>query len=110
MVQAIRLISSSGCFSRLPLRSPTDSDSACRFQPRSWRRTGGASGCTRERRGLRNFVFVFRFRPDEGAVSGPIVFVVDDEAAVRDALAEMLTVFGFNVETHDSADSLLAAL
>jgi len=43
-------------------------------------------------------------------MSGPTVFVVDDEAAVRNALGEMLTVFGFKVETYDSADSLLAAL
>jgi len=44
------------------------------------------------------------------AVSGLTVFIVDDEAAVRDALGEMLTVFGFKVETYDSADSFLAAL
>jgi two-component system response regulator FixJ len=43
-------------------------------------------------------------------VSGPTVFVIDDQKAVRDALAEMLSVFGFTVETFASADGFLAAL
>ena len=43
-------------------------------------------------------------------MSGPIVFLIDDQKAVRDALAEMLSVFGFDVETYPSADSFLAAL
>jgi two-component system response regulator FixJ len=42
-------------------------------------------------------------------VSGPTVFVIDDEMTVRDALGEMLSVFGFKVETYSSADSFLAA-
>jgi two-component system, LuxR family, response regulator FixJ len=42
-------------------------------------------------------------------VSGPTVFVIDDQKAVRDALGEMLNVFGFTVETYESADSFLAA-
>jgi two-component system response regulator FixJ len=37
------------------------------------------------------------------------VFVIDDQQAVRHALAEMLRVFGFTVETYDSATSFLAA-
>ena len=37
------------------------------------------------------------------------VAVIDDHAAVRDALGEMLSVFGFNVERHDSALTFLAA-
>jgi two-component system, LuxR family, response regulator FixJ len=44
------------------------------------------------------------------ALPGPTIFVVDDQKAVRDALGEMLSVFGFTVETYASADSLLAAL
>jgi two-component system sensor kinase FixL len=44
------------------------------------------------------------------ALSGPTVFVIDDQKAVRDALREMLSVFGFSVETYESADSFLAAL
>jgi len=36
--------------------------------------------------------------------------VIDDQKAVRDALREMLSVFGFSVETYESADSFLAAL
>jgi two-component system, LuxR family, response regulator FixJ len=42
-------------------------------------------------------------------VSGPTVFVIDDQKAVRNALGEMLSVFGFKVETYASADSFLAA-
>jgi len=41
---------------------------------------------------------------------GPTVFLIDDQKAVRDALGEMLSVFGFEVETYASADSFLAAL
>ena len=40
-------------------------------------------------------------------MSGPTVFVIDDQKAVRDALAEMLSVFGFAVETFPSADAFL---
>jgi two-component system, LuxR family, response regulator FixJ len=36
--------------------------------------------------------------------------VIDDQAAVRDALGEMLRVFGYTVRTFDSADGFLAAL
>jgi two-component system response regulator FixJ len=36
------------------------------------------------------------------------VFVIDDQHSVRHALAEMLGVFGFTVETYDSATSFLA--
>ena len=38
----------------------------------------------------------------------PIVFVIDDQASVRHALGEMLSVFGFGVETFESADAFLA--
>jgi len=41
---------------------------------------------------------------------GPVVYVIDDQASVRFALSEMLSVFGFMVETHDSAHSFLGAL
>ena len=44
------------------------------------------------------------------ALSGPNVFVIDDQKAVRDALREMLSVFGFSVETYESADNFLAAM
>jgi two-component system response regulator FixJ len=43
-------------------------------------------------------------------LSGPTVFVIDDQKAVRDALREMLSVFGFSVETYESADNFLAAM
>jgi two-component system response regulator FixJ len=35
--------------------------------------------------------------------------LIDDQRAVREALAEMLSVFGFTVQTYTSADSFLAA-
>jgi two-component system response regulator FixJ len=38
------------------------------------------------------------------------IFVIDDHAAVRAALGEMLTVFGYNVKTYESADSFLQTL
>lgn len=38
------------------------------------------------------------------------IFVIDDQASVRHALAEMLAVFGFEVETYDSATSFLQSL
>jgi two-component system response regulator FixJ len=41
---------------------------------------------------------------------GPAVFVVDDQRAVREALHELLSVLGFQVETYESADSFLATL
>lgn len=40
----------------------------------------------------------------------PTVYLIDDQDAVRDALGEMLSVFGFKVELHASADSFLKAL
>ena len=40
----------------------------------------------------------------------PTIFVVDDHAAVREALAEMLSVFGYTVKTHESADGFLDVL
>jgi two-component system, LuxR family, response regulator FixJ len=38
------------------------------------------------------------------------MFVIDDQESVRRALAEMLRVFGFNVETYESATSFLESL
>jgi two-component system response regulator FixJ len=38
----------------------------------------------------------------------PKVYVVDDQASVRNALGEMLSVFGFQVQTFGSADDFLA--
>ena len=38
------------------------------------------------------------------------VFVIDDQASVRHALGEMLSVFGFVVETYDSAAAFLNAV
>jgi two-component system, LuxR family, response regulator FixJ len=41
---------------------------------------------------------------------GPTIFVIDDQASVRHALGEMLNVFGFAVETFESADVFLNSL
>jgi two-component system, LuxR family, response regulator FixJ len=38
------------------------------------------------------------------------IFVIDDHAAVRDALGEMLSVFGYAVKTYESADRFLQEL
>jgi two-component system response regulator FixJ len=43
-------------------------------------------------------------------VTDPTVFVIDDQDSVRHALGEMLSVFGFNTETYESADGFLRAL
>jgi two-component system response regulator FixJ len=40
----------------------------------------------------------------------PVVNVIDDQDAVRNALAEMLRVFGYRVRTFESADAFLDAL
>ena len=40
----------------------------------------------------------------------PTVFIIDDQDSVRRALAEMLSVFGFSVEAHESADRFLEGL
>jgi two-component system response regulator FixJ len=38
------------------------------------------------------------------------VFVIDDQSSIRHALGEMLSIFGYSVETYESADSFLRAL
>jgi two-component system response regulator FixJ len=43
-------------------------------------------------------------------MAGPTIFVIDDHASVREALGEMLSVFGYAVKTYESADSFLQAL
>jgi two-component system, LuxR family, response regulator FixJ len=43
-------------------------------------------------------------------LSEPIVFIIDDQKAVRDSLCEMLSVFGFKVEAYASADGFLAVV
>jgi two-component system response regulator FixJ len=40
-------------------------------------------------------------------VADPTVFVIDDQKSVREALMEMLSVFGFTVEAYESADTFL---
>lgn len=38
------------------------------------------------------------------------IFIIDDQPSVRDSLAEMLSVFGYSVETYESADDFLGKL
>jgi two-component system response regulator FixJ len=40
-------------------------------------------------------------------MSGPRIYLIDDQASVRHALEEMLSVFGFDVQTFESADRFL---
>lgn len=40
-------------------------------------------------------------------MASPVIFVIDDHASVRDALGEMLSVFGYSVKTYESADKFL---
>lgn len=40
-------------------------------------------------------------------MTAPTIFVIDDQPSVRDAIGEMLSVFGFAVELFDSAGSFL---
>jgi two-component system response regulator FixJ len=40
-------------------------------------------------------------------MSSPTIFVIDDQRSVRDAIGEMLSVFGFVVEVFDSARAFL---
>ncbi len=39
----------------------------------------------------------------------PIIFIIDDQESVRLALGEMLDVFGYTVETYETADAFLRA-
>jgi two-component system response regulator FixJ len=43
-------------------------------------------------------------------ISSSTIFVVDDHASVREALGEMLSVFGYAVKTYPSADDFLRGL
>jgi two-component system response regulator FixJ len=40
-------------------------------------------------------------------MAGPVIYVIDDQQSVRDALSEMLSVFGFDTEKFESADAFL---
>ena len=42
--------------------------------------------------------------------TAPRIFIIDDQESVRHALGEMLGVFGYAVETFDSADAFLRAM
>jgi two-component system, LuxR family, response regulator FixJ len=43
-------------------------------------------------------------------MAAPSIFVIDDQEAVRNALSEMLRVFGHRVQAYDSAERFLQAL
>ncbi len=43
-------------------------------------------------------------------MAGPVIHVIDDQQSVRDALGEMLSVFGFDTEKFESADVFLKNL
>jgi len=49
-------------------------------------------------------------RPDEaGASAGSVVFVVDDDPSIRDALRRLITSVGFKVEMFPNARAFLDA-
>lgn len=41
-------------------------------------------------------------------MAAPVVFIIDDQESIRHALGEMLDVFGYRVETYETADSFLS--
>lgn len=43
-------------------------------------------------------------------MTGPTIYIVDDQESVRNALGEMLNVFGFQTESFESADRFLEKL
>lgn len=43
-------------------------------------------------------------------MAGPTIYVIDDQESVRDALGEMLNVFGFETEKFESADTFLKSV
>ena len=43
-------------------------------------------------------------------MAAPTIFLIDDHASVRDALGEMLSVFGYSVKAYGSADAFLATV
>ena len=43
-------------------------------------------------------------------MAAPTIFIIDDQRSVREAIAEMLHVFGFAVESYESADAFLAVV
>lgn len=43
-------------------------------------------------------------------MAAPVIHVIDDQQSVRDALGEMLSVFGFDTEKFESADAFLKNL
>lgn len=43
-------------------------------------------------------------------MAGHTIYVIDDQDSVRDALSEMLNVFGFETETFESADAFLSSV
>src|SRR5262245_46704606 len=95
------------CSSRSRRRNRRGSALVFRSAPRSCNCMAAASGSIRPRRARPNFVYPCRSgRPRDMAT----VFVIDDQHSVRHALAEMLSVFGFEVETYESAASFLHSL
>ena len=81
-----------------------------RSAPRSSTRTVGACGSIRDAAGATEFRFSLAPQPSQRAMtmSVPTIFVIDDQESVRHALGEMLNVFGFAVETYESADAFLS--
>src|SRR5258708_25222051 len=99
------------CSTRWRLQSKMVSASAFRSAPRSSKPTADGSGSIAATPVERNSDFRCRSINHKcSAMPAATIFVIDDHAAVRDALGEMLSVFGYAVETYESADRFLQEL
>src|SRR5262249_46722517 len=99
------------CSTRWRLQSKTASASAFRSAPPLSKSTADASGSIAATPVERNSGFRCRsINRKCSAMPAATIFVIDDHAAVRDALGEMLSVFGYAVKTYESADRFLQEL
>ena len=92
------------------LASSRDWASACRSARPSWNRMAAGSGCIRASPAPPNSASRCRLSTDlitSNDRMTPTIFVIDDQASVRHAIGEMLSVFGFTVETFEFARHFL---
>ena len=99
------------CLSRSLLRNPVGSASACASVGRLRQHMAVEFARGDRNRGHRIPGDVATQLSRTGVTKDPAtIFVVDDEELVRHALTEMLEVFGYNVEAHETAEGLLQSL
>src|SRR5258707_6994317 len=99
------------CSTRWRLQNKMASASAFRSARRLSRPTEDASGSIAATPVKQNSGFRCRsINRKCSSMPSATIFVIDDHAAVRDALGEMLSVFGYAVKTYESADGFLHEL